>query len=151
MDLVGFLAQYGAWSWIVGGLILLAIELIVPGGVFVWLGGAAIATGLVVLVLPIGFAMQWVIFGTLALIAIILWLKFGRKMLNTKTDSPFLNKRAERFVGREVVLEEAISGGFGRVKMDDTTWRVAGEDAPKGSKVKIIGHEGVILKVEAVN
>lgn len=150
MDILSFLAQYGAWSWIIGGLIILAIELIVPGGVFIWLGTAAITTGLVVLVLPIGFAVQWALYGVLALSGIILWLKFGRKAMNTKTDSPFLNKRTERFVGREAVLEDAIHQGFGRVKMDDTTWRVSGDDLPKGARVKIVGHEGVVLKVEVV-
>ena len=151
MDLLAFFEQYGPWSWIIGGLILLAIELVVPGGIFIWLGGAAIATGLIILVVPLDFAVQWVLYGALSLVGIVLWLKFGRKMINTKTDSPFLNKRAERFVGREAALEEAIDQGFGRVKMDDTTWRVSGADLPKGSRVKIIGHDGVVLKVEAVN
>lgn len=151
MDLIAFLGEYGPWSWIVGGMMLLAIELIVPGGVFVWLGGAAIATGLAVLVLPLGWPVQWALYGILTLVGIILWLKFGRRVANSETDSPFLNERAERFVGRETVLEDAIVQGFGRVKMDDTTWRVAGLDLPKGAKVKILGHDGAVLKVEEVS
>ncbi len=151
MDLLDYFAQYGSWSWVIFGFILLAIELVVPGGVFVWLGMAAIATGLVSLILPIDFAWQWVLYGVLSLSGVVLWLKFGRKAMNSETDSPFLNKRAERFVGREAVLEEAISQGFGRVKMDDTTWRVSGKDMRKGTRVKIVGHDGVILKVEPVD
>lgn len=151
MEILDFLAQYGAWSWIIGGLILLAVELVVPGGVFIWLGLAGIATGLAVLVFPIDFARQWVLYGVLSLVGIVAWLKFGRKVANTETDSPFLNKRAERFVGREAVLEEPLEQGFGRIKMDDTTWRISGADLPKGARVKIVGHEGVVLKVEAID
>ena len=38
MDLINLFGEYVPWSWIVGGLVLLGIELVAPGGVFVWLG-----------------------------------------------------------------------------------------------------------------
>ena len=38
MDLFALFLGYGAWSWLVAGLILLGLELLLPGGVFVWLG-----------------------------------------------------------------------------------------------------------------
>jgi hypothetical protein len=150
MDLIEFISQYGSWAWIVGGLILLAIEIFVPGGVFVWLGAAAIATGLFSFIIPMGWALQWALFGVLTIVGIVLWLKYGRKIINSETDSPFLNKRAKRFFGQKIVLEEAIIQGFGRVKLDDTTWRVAGKDLPKGTIVKVIDADGAILKVEKV-
>lgn len=150
MEIFSFLAQYGSWAWVVGGLILLGIELIVPGGIFIWLGGAAIATGLFNFILPMPWAMQWAVFGALSLIAIIIWLKFGRKAMNTKTDTPFLNKRAERFIGREVILEKAIDQGFGRVKLDDTMWRVSGPDLKKGTMVKIVSAKSAVLEVEEI-
>ena len=46
MDIIAFVAQYGLWSWVVGGLVLLALELVVPGGIFLWLGIAAVVTGI---------------------------------------------------------------------------------------------------------
>ncbi len=148
MNIIEFIEQYIPWSWIVGGLVLLAIELIVPGGVFVWLGLAAIITGLSILVFPISFAWQWVLFGILSIAGVAIWLKFGRRASNEITENPFLNRRAERLIGREVVLKEAINQGVGRVKIDDTTWRVAGPDLAKGKRVKIVGHDGAILRVE---
>jgi len=151
MDLIEFISKYGSWSWIVGGLILLALELMLPGGILIWLGLAAVATGLVTFIIPIGWAMQWAIYGALALISIILWLKYGRKAMNTKTDNPFLNDRAKRFIGREIVLDKAIDQGYGRVKLDDTIWRVSGQDMAKGSMVKITGYEGAVLEVEEIS
>ncbi len=151
MDLMAFIGEYGPWAWIVGGLILLAIELLAPGGIFVWLGSSAIVTGLISFLLPMGLPMQWAVYGMLCIVAIVLWLKYGRKAMNTKTDNPFLNKRAKRLVGRETVLKEAIEQGFGTVKMDDSVWRVSGIDLKQGTKVKISGYEGTILKVEEVS
>jgi len=34
------------------------------------------------------------------------------------------------------------------VKVDDSTWRVEGEDLPEGTKVRVISVDGVVLKVE---
>ena len=39
-------SRYGPWAWFVTGLVLLALELVVPGGYFLWLGAAGLVTGL---------------------------------------------------------------------------------------------------------
>ena len=148
MDLIALIAGYGAWSWIVAGLVLLALELVVPGGVLVWLGAAALVTGGLSMLLPIYWPLQFVLYGVLALLAIWLWLKSRRG--ETPTDSPYLNNRATRFVGQEAVLSEPIRGGFGRLALDDTTWRVAGPDLEAGQRVRIIKADGPVLTVEAV-
>ena len=92
--------------------------------------------------------LQFVIFGVLALIAIWLWLRFRGPGI--VSDRPFLNQRAQRYVGREVVLDEPIQDGNGRLYLDDTTWRVHGPDLAAGAKVKIVDAEGAVLRVEAV-
>lgn len=148
MDLIALIAGYGAWSWIVAGLVLLALELVVPGGVLVWLGAAALVTGGLTMVLPIYWPLQFVLYGVLALLAIWLWLKLRRG--EEPTDNPFLNNRASRFVGQEAVLNEPIRGGFGRLALDDTTWRVAGPDLEAGQRVRIVRADGAVLTVEAV-
>lgn len=147
MQVIDFIGQYGAWSWIVAGLVLLGLELVVPGGVLVWLGAAAMVTGLLSLFVSIFWPLQFVIFGVLALVAIWLWLRFRGP--GPKSDRPFLNERAMRYVGREVVLEQPIRDGVGRLNLDDTTWRVVGPDLAAGSKVRIVSANGPELTVEA--
>jgi membrane protein implicated in regulation of membrane protease activity len=147
MQVIEFIAGYGPWSWIVAGLVLLALELVVPGGVLVWLGGAALATGLASLLVPIYWPLQFVIFGVLALVSIWLWLRFRTQ--EKATDSPFLNDRAKRFVGHEAVLEEPIAGGAGRLALGDTMWRITGPDLAAGVRVRITAAEGAVLRVEA--
>ncbi|MBL8591796.1 MAG: NfeD family protein [Devosia sp.] len=147
MQVIDFIASHGAWSWVVAGLVLLALELVVPGGVLIWLGGAALATGALALFVSIFWPLQFVIFGVLALCSIGLWLKFRGP--GVASDRPFLNQRAHRFIGQEAVLDEPIRDGIGRLALDDTVWRVQGPDLAAGSRVRIVEADGALLKVEA--
>lgn len=149
MQIVDFIAANGAWSWIVAGLILLALELVLPGGILLWMGISGVVTGLVMLFEPIGWPLQWLIFGVLSLVSIALWVRWSRAR-PAKSDRPYLNRRAEQFLGQEVLLEQPITQGYGRVVLGDTVWRVSGPDLPGGQKVRITGHEGNVLRVERV-
>lgn len=148
MDILAFAAQYGPWSWVIAGLVLLGLELVLPGGILLWLGVAAVVTGILSAFITMDWPVQFVIFGVLAVASIALWLRL--KPHGTPTDRPFLNRRAERLVGQEVVLNQPIRDGFGRVSLDDTTWRVQGPDLAAGQKVRIVSADGAVLKVEAV-
>jgi membrane protein implicated in regulation of membrane protease activity len=106
MQVLEFIAQNGAWSWVVAGLVLLALELVAPGGVLIWLGAAALVTGGMALLVNVYWPLQFVVFGVLALAAIWLWLRTRKQ--EEPTDRPFLNRRAERIIGHEAVLDEPI-------------------------------------------
>ena len=149
MQVVGFIAGYGAWSWIVAGLILLALELVLPGGFLLWMGIAGLVTGGVTLAVPIGWPLQWLIFGVVSLVGIALWVRWQRGR-PIASDRPYLNRRADQLVGQEAVLEQAIAQGFGRVVLGDTVWRVAGQDLPIGTPVRITGSTGNVLQVEPI-
>jgi membrane protein implicated in regulation of membrane protease activity len=147
MQIIEFVASYGAWSWMVAGLILLALELVVPGGILVWMGVAGIVTGLVVLFRPLDWPVQWLIFGVLSLASIVIWLRLPRNRA-VQSDRPYLNRRADRFTGQEAQLDEPIVGGFGRLVLDDTVWRISGPDLPARTRVRITGNNGAVLHVE---
>ena len=38
---------------------------------------------------------------------------------------------------------------WGKIKVDDSTWKVMGEDREKDMKVKVTGVDGTVFKVEA--
>lgn len=156
MDLIEWIAGFGGWAWVVGGLVLLAIELLVPGGFFVWLGAAAVATGMLALAaglgwtfgLAAGWPMQWLVFGVLSLAGVVLWLRNKRGRLE-RSEAPLLNKRMARFVGQEAFLGEPIIGGHGRIELGDSIWRITGPDLPAGHRVRIVAFEGAVLRVES--
>ena len=80
--------------------------------------------------------------------AIPAWRHFARKV-EQPAERPFLNRRAEGYIGREFTLDKPIVNGMGTIHIDDTVWRVSGPDCPAGSRVKIARADGVNLRVEA--
>ncbi|GLK81953.1 NfeD family protein [Ancylobacter defluvii] len=138
--------EIGNWIWfIIAGLLLLG-ELLLPGAQLIWLGVAALATGLVVPLLEIGWQGQLVLYAVLAFVTLLL----GRRMFPRgpkASDRPFLNRRTEALIGRAFVLREPIAGGVGQVRVDDTVWRVMGEDCPAGARVVVTGIDGATLTV----
>ncbi|GAB4071405.1 NfeD family protein [Ancylobacter sonchi] len=140
------LAEIGIWIWfIVAGLLLLG-ELLLPGAQLIWLGVAALATGLVVPLFEIGWQGQVAVYVVLAFVMLLL----GRRLfprVPKASDRPFLNRRTEALIGRAFVLREPIAGGVGQVRVDDTVWRVVGEDCPAGARVIVTGVDGATLKV----
>jgi membrane protein implicated in regulation of membrane protease activity len=148
MDLFDLILGYGPWAWLVLGLVLLGLELVLPGGVFVWLGIAAMVTAVLSFAFPLDWPHEVAAFGLLGLVSILFWLRVVRQRTQ-QSDRPLLNRRAERHVGEEMVLDEPITGGFGRVPIGDTLWRVAGPDLPAGRRVRVVGHDGAVLRVVA--
>lgn len=141
--------EYGGWSWTVLGLVLLIVEIVAASTFFLWFGVAALVIGLLTFALG-GVAFwslqaQLIVFVILSIALVIV----GRKLMASRnmhdSDNPNLNQRAKQIVGREAVLVEAISQGVGRIKIGDTIWRVKGEEAPVGAKVKIVGQDGATM------
>jgi len=149
MDLMALIAEYGGWSWVIGGFILLAIELVVPGGIFVWFGVSAVLVGLATLTQALNWQMQWILFAVLSVASVAIWTLYfkGRK---DASDRPFLNARNQKLVGQTFRLDEPIVDGKGRLKVEDSFWLVKGPDLEKGTKVTVVSVETTVLQVEAV-
>lgn len=143
----GFFDHLQFWHWLILAAVLAGIEMLSPGFAFIWLGGASLLTGLVVLVIPsLGWESQLILFAFLSAVSVFAWYRFGR--LRIETEDATLNRRGESLVGRSGSLVEPIVNGRGRVKIDDSVWRAEGKDAPTGAQVTVVGVEGAILKVE---
>jgi len=139
-------ASLGTWNWLIFGLILMGLELLAPGVFLFWLGLAAFLVGVLSFVVDPAWQMQLLMFAVFAVAAVPLWRRMARSKPGA-ADSPFLNKRADALVGRMFTLEKPIVDGTGTVRIDDTIWRVAGPDAPAGSRVKVVKADGASLTV----
>ena len=140
----------GVWNWLILGAIFLALELFAPGAFMLWLGLAALAVGLVSFVIDWSWQAQLVAFAVISLALVPVWRHFAPKV-EKATDSPLLNRRAESYVGRIFTLDNPIVDGVGRVRIDDTIWRVTGPDSAAGSRVRIVRAEGANLFVESAS
>lgn len=68
----------------------------------------------------------------------------------SRSDQPDLNRRGAQLIGRVLVVEEAIEGGRGKVRVGDTLWPVEGPDLPVGAHVTVTGTKGTALLVQRV-
>ena len=144
-----FLARAEFWHWWVLAVILLALEVAAPGTFFLWLAMAAGVVGLVALVLPdLYWQIQVLLFAVAGIAAVAAWRLYARRLPQT-SDDPTLNRRGEQYVGQVFHLTEPITDGRGRMKVADTVWRVAGPDLPAGTKVRVVGVDGTVLRVAA--
>lgn len=136
------------WHWWAFGVFLLIVELLAPGMFFLWMAESAFVVGVVKLIAPaLGWEYQLILFSVLSVLSIAVFRLFLKKH-PIETDQPLLNQRAAQYVGRFFTLEHPIVNGQGRIRVDDSTWKVQGEDCEPGSKVRVVAAEGVILKVE---
>jgi membrane protein implicated in regulation of membrane protease activity len=146
------LADLGEWNWIVLGVVLLVLEILVPGVFLLWIGIAAILTGALSLQLlwlgAWGWQVQVLVFLALSLVSAYIGARIMGKSDGSDTDEPLLNRRAEQLVGRTATLEEAIVNGRGRIRLGDTLWRVSGPDLPAGTNVRVKAAENGQLVVE---
>jgi len=136
------------WTWLVAGLVMLAIELLAPMAFFLWLGVSAFVTGLVVLLIPeLAWQSQLLIFSVLSVSGIVISRRYLVRR-QTHSEAPDLNQRAQQYVGRIVVLSEPIRQGMGKVVVDDSRWQVTGPRLEKGTEVRITHVRGSVFTVE---
>ena len=148
MSFAAIFAAAKFWHWWIAGVLLMIIELTAPGAFFLWMGISAFVTGFVLLVLPsMGWQYQFLVFALFTVVSIIAWKRYLKSKPIT-TDRPGLNRRGEQYIGREFTVSEAIVNGVGKVRISDTSWKIEGKDMPKGTKIKVTGTHGTVLKVE---
>lgn len=136
------------WLWLIGGLLLLAAEMLAPGVFLLFVGGAAMATGAFTLMFGLELPAQLALFALYSLLAVMI----GRRIYaNQDVDSsdPLLNDRSARLIGKAVLVVSAVDEHEGRVRVGDGEWSARGGPAEPGQRVRIVGVEGNCLKVEA--
>ena len=140
------------WHWWILAIVLMCIELFAPAAFFIWCGIAAAIVGLIVLILP---AMSWEIpflmFAILSGVSVLVGRKYLQQRGAMESDQPMLNRRGEQYVGRVFTLNEPVVDGTGRVQVDDSSWRIEGQDMAAGVRVKVVAINGSTLKVVKVD
>ena len=139
------------YLWWILALLLIGSEVLLPGYFLLWIGLAAAAVGVVLLVVPpLGLMIQAVLFALLAFAACVLYARVLRPKLDKREPgSETLNRRGERMIGQRYELIEPIVNGRGKARVGDGQWLVNGPDLPLGSLVEVIAIDGTTLQVRA--
>lgn len=139
------------WYWWVFALVFLVLEILVTGFFFLWIAvAAAITGGMVGLIPSVSIETQIAVFSLLSIAAIVAWKFFVKNNIVT-SDHPLLNKRGAQYIGRVFNLYEAIENGEGKIKVDDSIWKVHGKDCGINTKVKVTAVRGTVFDIEHVN
>ncbi len=145
----GLLLEPAYWNWLLLGLVLIIAEILAPGIYLVWFGVGALAVGGILFLLPtVGWQLQWLLFVMLSMGSIVVWWLYDKNRSDS-TQQTSLNRRGEQYIGREVTLDTPIVNRQGRVRVDDSSWKIEGPDCPAGTRVRIVGVDGIVLKVTA--
>jgi inner membrane protein len=145
--LFSYFAGFGAWNWFILGVVLFVLEFMLPGVHFLWFGLAAVVVGILAMLTGVTWPFQVIAFVLIAVLTVFVVRRYVRTGGAT-TDQPDLNERGQQYVGRALVVEQAIQNGRGKVRVGDTVWQAEGPDAPAGSRVKVTAARGTVLVVE---
>lgn len=136
------------WLWLIGGVLLLIMEVIAPGFFLVFIGVAAIATGFFTVLFGLGAVPEFALFALYSLIAVMVGRRFYANRAANSTQA-MLNMPAARLIGRTVVVVQRVDEHGGRVRVGDGEWSARGGPAEAGQRVRVTGVEGNCLIVEA--
>lgn len=140
--------QIDFWYWWIFAVLLVIIEILAPSFFALWMAIAAFMTGLALLLMPeMAWQIQLFIFALLSVFSIVLWRRYYLKN-PILSDEPNLNRRGEQYIGRLVTLQTPIVDGIGKIRLDDSSWKVQGPDCPAGKKVRIVALNNVVFSVE---
>ena len=145
--LYAFVAGLGLWNWLILAVCLFILETLVPGVHFLWFGMAAIVVGAVAALTGMPWQFQIVLFVLLSVAAVFLVRRYVGANV-AQSDLPDLNERGRQYIGRSLVVEQAIQNGRGKVRVGDTVWQAEGPDTPVGSRVTVTDSKGTVLVVE---
>jgi membrane protein implicated in regulation of membrane protease activity len=137
----------GPWNWFILAVVLFILETMIPGVHFLWFGLAAVVVGFLALAIGVAWPWQVLAFGLISVLAVF-WVRKYARPDKAISDLPDLNVRGQQYIGRSLVVEQAIQNGRGKARVGDSTWVVEGPDAPAGARVTVTGAKGTVLVVE---
>lgn len=136
--------------WFTFGVILIALEMIIPGIFILWFGIGALLTGLLVLLFG-GLSAKFIIgiFAVLSFISVLIGRNLMKKRQSIKTG---INDTDSKFIGKIVKAYGKFENGIGKVYVGDTIWQAECEQLVNdGDTLKVTVVKNTILKVAAVN
>jgi len=135
--------------WFILGLVLLLLELVLPGFVIFFFGVGAWITALVCLFTNPGINLQVVIFAVTSVIALLAFRKLiQNKFIYSRNDKS--DAVEDEFTGKEAVaVNDFGSDKKGKVEFKGTSWKAeSGSEIRAGQTVIIIEKDNFKLIVE---
>jgi len=131
--------------WIVAGLILAALEMLVPGLVIIWFGIAGVVTGILAIFVHNTY-IQFGVFIVLSGLMVVFSQRIARRITHPEPE-PVGANRMTGAIG--LVVQDISPPEVGRVKVNGDEWRAQAKTAlTRGTRVRVVEVEGTRLIVE---
>jgi membrane protein implicated in regulation of membrane protease activity len=148
MELFAFLDGAAPWWWIAFALALGLMEMATFTYFLIWPALAAFVVGLLLVISPeMAGKTQLTWFAALALAFSVAGYFAVKRFRPEPAETPSLNRRSERLVGRTGVALDDFQHGEGVIVIDDTRWKATLPEgaAAKGARLKVTGADGMKL------
>lgn len=134
------------WIWVLGGLALLGLEALLPGGiVLVFFGVAGLLVGALVAVGmggPLWF--QWLLFSVVSIVSLLTLRSPILRRMNKGTEE---SEKIDTLLGQQVLaLEDIAPGGEGKAELRGSGWTAQNI----GEQTLAAGSHGVVDRVEGL-
>lgn len=140
------------YVWMVIGIVIMSMELFLPGFILCFFGLGALLTGLIMLFVPVGINTQLVMFAVLSILSLVSFRNYaqgyftGRVSNKNPSGAPMETHAGEIAVVTEDIIPNSPKG---KVEFHGTFWNAdADVEIKKGEKVTIIERHDLTLKVK---
>ncbi len=135
--------------WFLVGVVLLLLELALPGLIIFFFGLGAWIVALSLVLFDMNLTAQLLVFVITSVVTLLLLRRFLKHKFFKEDDS---NKSSleEEFIGKIAIAETDIKAGVsGKVSFKGTVWSaVTDENIAKGDRVKITARDSITLIVK---
>ena len=135
--------------WVVGGMLLVVLELLTPGGFFIiFFGIGAITVGVLTRYAIVdSWWVEWLLFTALSVAYLIL---FRRRLLSRFQNPP--SSTVDSLIGVLAVARESLPPGVvGRVEVRGAAWSARNTSAvtlESGQRCRVVSVDGLTLAVQ---
>lgn len=138
------------WYWFSAALLLLVLEILIPGAFLMWIGlGAAGVGGFLLLFPTASFAWQLAALAVSVTAAVLLGMAWQKRTQRTQEHG--LNLGLETYIGRTAVVSQDFVQGQGRIRLDDSFFSAyADQSIVAGQSVVVVGVGDLGLQVQLV-
>ena len=137
-------------TWFLIGIILLVLELVIPGLVLFFFGVSAWIISLILLFVDISATSQVSLFTALSIVLIFTLREKLKFYFQGQTTHSEIHEIQSDFIGKQVTVTETIkTNGFGKIELNGTNWKAKSEDTINiGESAEIIKKDNLTLIVK---
>jgi membrane protein implicated in regulation of membrane protease activity len=139
------------WIWVLVGFVLLAVEILTPGGFYVlFFGVGAIVVGVLA---GIGIGgppwAQWLIFSVVSVVSLALFRARLIRMMDTRAPAQAIDSLESEIA---TPLEDLAPGAVGKAELRGAAWSAQNVDEralARGQRCRVARVDGLMLKLRA--